>query len=517
MKFRYKRPLLYTIIATQLSACMLGPDYVKPNVNLPTEFKEAKDWKPTEPRDNVVVGNWWEIYNDPLLNELEEQVAKANQNVIQAEANYRQAVHLILSAEAQLFPTATGTGSANRTVLAGGANQVNGGIRNLITNTVAGSWQPDLWGNVRRTIESDIASAQASAATMQQLQLSQQILLATNYFNLKMLDAEKVLLEETVASFNKTLDITKNRYAVGVAAKTDVVTALAQTEQARAQLVDLGVLRAQYEHAIAMLIGKAPQELTLEHAPLNILPPPIPQKLPSELLERRPDIAAAERKMAAANALIGAAKAAYYPNFNLALSDGVQGNGFYIKTFYTTVKNFWAIGPATGTISLFDGGAKNATYKMAIDAFDSAVAGYRQTVLTAFEQVEDQLAALRILEEEATVQKRAVDAYNEALTLTINQYQAGTVSYINVMTAQTNALNNRVTGVVLQGRRLAASVNLISALGGSWNLNMMPTSDQIGDQIKWSDYLIIPGVDQGNAENHFELPFIDETQLHVLP
>jgi NodT family efflux transporter outer membrane factor (OMF) lipoprotein len=231
--------------------------------------------------------------------------------------------------------------------------------------------------------------------------------------------------------------------------------------------------------------------------PLDALPPPIPTKLPSELLERRPDIATAERNMAAANAQIGVAKAAYYPNLNLTISDGYQSGFLNLNTLYSLAKNYWAFGPATATWPLFDGGSRNAQYKQSLDSFDASVAGYRQAVLTAFQQVEDNLAALRILEEESLVQKRAVDAANEAVVLTINQYKAGTVSYINVMTAQSTALTNQVTAVQLQGSRLTSAVQLVTALGGGWNLEMIPSADKVTDEIKWTDYLIIPGMDQG--------------------
>ncbi len=517
MSFRISKPLIYTLLTTQLSACMMGPDYARPKLDVPTEFKEVKGWKQAEPRDNVVSGNWWEIYNDPRLNELEEQVAKGNFSIAQAEAQFRQAEHLVLGAEAQLFPTANATGQFNRFVAASGISVAPAGVRNLISTGLAGNWQPDLWGSVRRTIESDINAARASAGTMQALQLSLQATLATDYFLLKMLDAQKALLDETVAAYSRTLEITRNRYAVGVAAKSDVVQAEAQTESVRAQAIALGVQRAQYEHAIAVLIGKAPSELSLQSAPLDALPPPIPMKLPSELLERRPDIAAAERNMAAANALIGVAKAAYFPNLSLSLSDGYQSGFLNLNTLYTLAKNYWALGPALGTMNIFDGGAKNSAYKQAIDNFDATVAAYRQTILTAFQQVEDNLAASKILEEEALVQKRAVDAANEALALTINQYKAGTVSYINVMTAQTVALTNRVTAVQLQGSRLSASVQLVTALGGNWNMKTMPSADDVGDKIKWSDYIIVPGMDQGRDENKPNNPVGDWFQFHFLP
>jgi NodT family efflux transporter outer membrane factor (OMF) lipoprotein len=497
MSFRFSRPLIYTLLTTQLAACMMGPDYSPPKTAVPAEFKEVKGWKTAEPKDNVITGKWWEIFNDPRLNELEEQVATANQSLIQAEAQFRQAEHLVLSEQSALFPTGSATGTFNHFVAASGTAVAPPGVRNLMGNGGSMNWQPDLWGSVRSQIAANIDIAQASAATMQALQLSLQSTLAADYFQLKMLDAEKVLLDTTVSAFSKTLEITKNRYAVGVAAKSDVVQAEAQTESVRAQSINLGIQRAQYEHAIAVLIGKAPAELSIPPVPLDALPPPIPTKLPSELLERRPDIATAERNMAAANAQIGVAKAAYYPNLNLTISDGYQSGFLNLNTLYSLAKNYWAFGPATATWPLFDGGSRNAQYKQSLDSFDASVAGYRQAVLTAFQQVEDNLAALRILEEESLVQKRAVDAANEAVVLTINQYKAGTVSYINVMTAQSTALTNQVTAVQLQGSRLTSAVQLVTALGGGWNLEMIPSADKVTDEIKWTDYLIIPGMDQG--------------------
>jgi NodT family efflux transporter outer membrane factor (OMF) lipoprotein len=517
MSFLYRKQLVYILIASQLTACMIGPDYVRPKIETPDEFKEGKNWKQAHPRDDVVTGNWWEIFNDPLLNGLEEQVAKANQSIIQAEAQFRQAEHLVLTAQAQLFPTANASGQFDRFVAASGTSVAPAGVRNLINNGLSGTWQPDLWGSVRRQIESNTESARASAGTLQALQLSTQATLASDYFQLKILDAQRKLLDDNVAAYSKTLEITQNRYAAGVAAKTDVVQAVAQLESVRAQAINLGVQRAQFEHAIAVLIGKAPADLTIPTEPFNGQPPPIPVKLPSEILERRPDIASAERSMAAANALIGVAKAAYYPNLNLSLSDGYQSGFLNLNTLYTLAKNYWALGPAAGTLNIFDGGAKNAQYKQAIDSFDASVANYRQTILTAFQQVEDNLAALRILAEEAEVQNRAVAAANEALTLTINQYKAGTVSFINVMTAQSTALTNQVTAVQLLGTRLTSSVQLVTALGGGWNLKMMPSSDQITDEIKWTDYIIIPGVDQGKSENTLSNSMGDFLQFHFLP
>ena len=517
MSYRIAPPLIYTLLATQLTACMVGPDYVRPKIAAPEEFKEIKGWKQAQPRDNVLTGKWWEVFKDPQLNALEEQVASANQSIIKAEAQFRQAEHLVLTAESNLFPIATASDQFNHFRAASGLSVAPSGIKNLISSSVSGSWQPDLWGGVRRQIEANIESAQASAATMQALILSSQASLASYYFQLRILDEQKTLLDNNVASYAKTLAITKNRYAVGVAAKSDVVQALVQTESIHAQAINLGVQRAAFEHAIAVLTGKAPGELSIPAAPLKVSPPEIVSVLPSELLERRPDIAAAERQVAAANALIGAAKAAYFPTLNLNPSNGYQQSaGLNLSTLFKQGFNFWSLA-ASGASTLFDGGAKNAQYKQAIDSFDASVANYRQTVLTAFQQVEDNLAALRILREESSVQKKAVDAANEALNLTLNQYKAGTVNYINVMTAQSAALSNQVTAVQLQGSQLTAAVQLIVALGGGWNLEKVPNSQQIGGEIKWTDYLIIPGMDQGRSENAPSSIVDDFLQFHVLP
>jgi NodT family efflux transporter outer membrane factor (OMF) lipoprotein len=286
------------------------------------------------------------------------------------------------------------------------------------------------------------------------------------------------------------LTIINNRYAAGVVAKSDVAQAETQVKSTQARAINLGVQRAKLEHAIAVLIGKTPASLSIAQDGLNLEPPVIPLNLPSELLERRPDIAAAERKIAAANAQIGVAKAAYFPTLNLAASNGFQSST--LDTLFTTARRYWALGPAGAALTLFDGGAKNAQYKQAIDSFDASVAGYRQTVLTGFQEVEDQLAALRILGEEIQVQNEAVAAANQALALTINQYQSGTISYQDVIVVQTQTLNNRQTALQLQGDRLDASVLLIKALGGGWHEKMLPTPEEAVGETKWTDYLIFP-------------------------
>jgi NodT family efflux transporter outer membrane factor (OMF) lipoprotein len=490
MTIRINQPLLYTLLTLQLAGCTVGPDYVRPEVLIPKEFKEIKGWKQAEPRDNVLSGKWWEIFNDPRLNKLEEQVATANQSIIQAEAQYRQAQHLVQSAQSAFFPILNLTGTANRFRAATGQSVAVSGIRNLFGAAGAIAWEPDLWGSVRRQVEANTGSAQASAATLQALRLSSQAALAGDYFQLMVLDAQKAMLNEIVAVYSKTLQVTQNRYAAGVAAKSDVVLAETQLETTRAQAIKLGVQRAQLEHAIAVLIGKAPSELFLNPEPLDVQPPPIPVSLPSELLERRPDIAAAERKIAAANAQIGVAKAAYYPTLNLAATNGFQAST--LDNVFKMASRYWALGPAGAALTVFDGGAKNAQYKQAIDSFDANVAAYRQTVLTGMQEVEDNLAALRILDEEKRVQDKSVASANQALALTINQYQAGTISLLNVMTAQTAALSNRQTAVQLHGERLAASVLLVKALGGGWNVAMLPNADQAVGEVKWTDYLILP-------------------------
>lgn len=472
---------------------MVGPDYVRPQVSIPDEFKEVKGWKQAQPRDSGLPGNWWEVFNDAQLNALEAQVASANQSILQAEAQYRQAQHLVQSAQSSLLPIATLNGSFNRFKAATGQNVAVAGVRNLFNQSVNMAWEPDLWGSVRRQLEANTDNAQASAATLHGLILSSQAALADNYFQLKVLDAQKNLLDETIAAYEKNLQITQNRYAVGVVAKADVVQAETQLQTVRAQAIDLGVQRAKLEHAIAVLIGKAPSELSLAATPLEVVAPAIPASVPSELLERRPDIAAAERKIAAANAQIGVAKAAYYPSLNLSATNGFQSPT--TDTLFTMARRYWSLGPAGLALTLFDGGAKNAQYKQAVDAYDASVAAYRQTVLTGFQEVEDQLAALRILEEEKQVQDKAVAAAEQSLELTLNQYKAGTVSYLNVIITQAAALNNRQTALQLKSQQLTASVSLVKALGGGWNETLLPTEEQAAGERKWTDFLILPLVD----------------------
>ncbi|MGR8933691.1 MAG: efflux transporter outer membrane subunit [Gammaproteobacteria bacterium] len=478
------------LLAVLLGACSVGPDYRRPAAPLPDTFKELKGWKRAQPRDHELPGKWWEIFNDAQLNALEEQAALANQSLAQAEAQYRQAQALVQTARAAYSPVGTTTASVNRFRAASGENVAVSGVKYLYAIGLNAAWEPDLWGSVRRQVEAAEASAQASAATLQALRLSTLATLAQNYFQLRMLDAQKRLADDTVGAYAKTLSLTENRYAVGVAAKADVVQAETQLRSAQAEAFHIGVQRAQLEHAIALLSGKAPAELTIPPEPLHMRVPAIPLGIPSELLERRPDIAAAERQVAAANAKIGVAKAAYFPTLNLSANNGYQSNK--LSELFSSATRYWALGPAALAFTLFDGGARSAEMKQARAAYDAGAAAYRQTVLNGFQEVEDNLAALRILEQEADVRNRAVAAAREAVVLATNQYKAGTVSYLNVTAAQTTAFSNERAAVELQGQRLSAAVLLVKALGGGWHTASLPSAEEAGGETRWYDYLPVP-------------------------
>ena len=467
--YRFVTLLMVTGIPMLLTACMMGPDYVKPTVTIPETYKEMDGWKLAQPKDEVIRGPWWEVFDDHQLNELEGQVDIANQNIAIAEAQFRQASALVLAARAAYFPLATAGASANR---ASGSSSL--GREGLATPTnvtttylLAGnvSWEADIWGRIRRTVESSRASAQASAADLESVRLSVRAALAENYFLLRTLDRQKQLFDATVEAYRRSLELTTNQYSSGVASRADVLQAETQLKSVQAQAIDVGVLRAQYEHAIAVLVGKPPAQFSLPAEPLQAAPPAAPAGIPSELLERRPDIAAAERRMAAANAQIGVAKAAYFPAVTLGAAGGYES--IDVSNWLTWPSSFWAVGPAISQI-VFDGGLRRAMTDQARAAYDAAVASYRQTVLISFKEVEDNAAALRILEEESRAQDEAVNAARKSLEFSLNQYKQGAVSYLNVITAQAAALNNERAAVSILGRRMTASVLLIKALGGGW-------------------------------------------------
>jgi NodT family efflux transporter outer membrane factor (OMF) lipoprotein len=464
-----------------LAACTVGPDYVRPVADKPVAYKEMDGWKTAQPRDQELRGKWWEAYNDPLLNGMMEQVSISNQNLVQAAAQFRQARALVQVARAGYLPSVSAGAGLTRSQSSSGFISQNQNLNARGPSTsyslsLDAVWELDLWGRVRRTVESNEAGAQASAGDLAALRLSIQAELAQDYFQLRALDTQKQLFDDTLTAYQRTLTLTQNQYAAGVAAKVDVIQAQTQLKTTQAQALDIGVQRAQLEHAIALLLGKPASDYSLPPAPLAALPPAVPPGVPSALLERRPDIAAAERRVTAANAQIGVAEAAYYPSLTLSADGGFQSSSF--SHWLTVPSRFWSVGPALAQ-TLFDGGLRRAQTDQAIAAYDANVAGYRQTVLTGFKEVEDSLVALRILEEEAAVQDEAVQNARQSVALTTNQYKAGIVSYLNVVTVQATALANERTAVDILNRRLAASVQLIKALGGGWNAADLPTADEL--------------------------------------
>lgn len=462
-----RKKLLRTItviLSIALFGCTAGPDYRRPSVTVPAGFKELKGWKEAEPRDHEIVATWWKVFGDSQLNALEEQVVISNQSLAQAEAQYRQARALVQGARANYYPVLSVSASASRSRPSG---STAAGTTDQYQLPLDALWEVDLWGRVRRQVESSTASAQATAADLQAVRLSIQAALAQNYFLLRIADVQQKLLDDTVMAYAKALELTQNRYAAGVATKADVVQAQTQLKSTQALAVDNGIQRAQLEHAIALLLGKSPADFSLPAAPVAPVTPPIPIGIPSDVLERRPDVASAERRVAAANAQIGVAKAAYFPSLTLAASTGYQSTA--IGDLFSTPSFFWALGPAALAYTLFDGGARKSLTDQAVASYDAAVAAYRQTVLASFQEVEDNLAALRILDDEALLQDEAVSAARESVILTTNQYKAGIVSYLNVITTQAIALANERTAMTIRGQRLNAAVLLIKALGGGWS------------------------------------------------
>jgi len=458
--------LLLLVVLAPFAGCAVGPDYTRPSVTIPPAFKEAKYWKEATPRDDRIAAEWWKVFNDPFLNALEERVAVSNQSLAQAEAQFRQAQALVQAARANFFPKVAGGAAAGRSNPGTGSSA---GQQTITQYSLSGnaSWEVDLWGRVRRQVESSEAIAQASAADLQAVRLSMQSELAQNYVQLKTLDTQKKIYDDTVAAYRKALELTKNRYAAGVAAKADVVQAETQLKSTEAQAIDIGTQRAQLEHAIAVLVGVAPSEISIPTTPVTPALPQTPVAVPSVLLERRPDVASAERRVAAANAQIGVAKAGYFPALSLSASTGYQSAS--LADLFLSPNFFWALGPAVVSQTIFDAGAVRAQTEQARAAYDATVAVYRQTVLTSFQQVEDSLVALRVLGEEARVQDEAVRSARESVLLTTNQYKAGIVSYLNVITAQTIAFTNERAALGIQGQRLTAAVLLIKALGGGWD------------------------------------------------
>ncbi len=452
------------LASAALGGCVVGPDYHQPSAEVPAAFKEAGTWKPAEPGGQARVGHWWEIYQDPQLSALVSQVDVANQTVRAAEAQYRQALALLGAARAGLYPTLGAAVSATRQ---GGAaaNGTGGTNGNLDRVSLSASWEADVWGGIRRKIESGQSNAAASAADLGAAQLSAQAALVQAYLQLRVNDAQQQLLERNVEAYARSLEITRNRYEAGVASRLDVLQAETQLKSTQAQATDLEIARAQLEHAIATLIGKPPADLSIAVASGTPALPTIPLTLPSTLLERRPDIAGAERRVAAANASIGVAQAAFYPSLTLSGTGGFQHSSF--ANLLTLPNRFWSLGPALA-LTLFDAGARTSEKEQAAAAYDQTVANYRQTVLGAFQDVEDDLAALRVLDKEAAIQDEAARTAADSLEQANNQYKAGTISYLNVVTAEASFLAADNARLSITGRRLLASVALLKALGGDW-------------------------------------------------
>lgn len=479
-------------------SCKVGPNYARPLVAVSPQYKEAKkvtkrkaellakNWKPIEPQDGMNRGKWWELFQDPLLNDLETQLNIYNQNIANADANYRRALALVDQARAGFFPTLTGSFSLFRQKQGGGTSFITSsdgttstGLAttsttsvNLPTNTnysgfLNATWEPDIWGLVQRTVEANLATAQSDEALLAVTRLSAQGALAQYYFELRTLDSDQKFLDNTVTSYKKILLFTRHQYASGVAPFADVVQAQGQLESAQAQALNNGILRGQYEHAIAVLIGRPPAYFNLKFLPLKVKIPDIPQEVPSLLLERRPDIAQAERLVQNTSALIGVAIAAYFPNLTLSSSASAAGNSLHQLIHTPTLG--WSAGLQLAEI-LFDGGYRRATVNAAKEAYIAQVAAYRQTVLSAFQDVEDNLIALRILKEQSIVQTKAAASAQLALKLTVNEYKAGTVAYSSVLTSQILAFSAQKAANDVNGLQMTAAVGLIKALGGGWRL-----------------------------------------------
>ncbi|EKM96845.1 outer membrane lipoprotein [Stutzerimonas degradans] len=466
------RPLAVIGMALTLAACTLGPDYQRPQLPDAGAFKQAEGWKSAAPADALQRGDWWQLYGDAELDALVSRLNVSNQNLAVAEAQYRQARALVRSARSQLFPTLSGNAGVTRARQTTGSSSSgsNFGVSESYEAGLSASWELDLWGRLRRGLEANRATMQASAADLAAVRLSLQAELVQTYLQLRVMDEQQRLLDQTVAAYARSLRLTENQYRAGIVPKSDVAQAQTQLKSTQAQAIDLKWQRAQLEHAIAVLIGVPPAELNIaerEHIPSL---PDVPLALPSQLLERRPDVAAAERDVMAANAEIGIAEAAWYPDLTLSAGGGYRNSSF--NQLFEVPNRFWSLGPQLA-LTLLDFGGRRAELERAEAAYDQTVATYRQTVLDSFREVEDYLVQLRVLGEEAVVQREALDAAQESLRLIENQYRAGTVDYLSVVTVQTTALNNQRTNLTLLGDRLVTSVQLIAALGGGWQIEQL--------------------------------------------
>jgi NodT family efflux transporter outer membrane factor (OMF) lipoprotein len=472
------------IVILLSNACNVGPRYNRPLTPMTPVYKELPpgddQWKTSTPRDGEIKGKWWEIFGDPQLNALEEAVNVSNQNIKQAEAVFTEARALVAVNRAGYFPTigvtpaitTTGTGSSRSS----SAGNRSAGISTLFNIPFSASWVPDFWGRVRLSVENATALAQASAGTLENTRLLFQTDLAVDYYELLSTDMQEKLLDDTIVAYEKALQLTLNRFHGGVASQADVAQAQTQVDTTRAERTDLNVTRAQFEHAIAVLTGQPPANLTIPTGSIPGPPPPVPVGLPSQLLERRPDIAAAERQVAALNAQVGMAETAYYPTLTLSASGGIESTA--LTTLVRWPSRLWTVGPSISQ-TLFDFGRRRAQLQQVEASYDASVAAYRQSVLGAFQEVEDNLAALHFLETEAAQEAIAVSNAQRSVNLELDRYKGGVDSYLNVITTQTIELTDERTQVTILQRRMVAAVNLIAALGGGWNAANLPNADQI--------------------------------------
>ena len=475
----------WLLLPLGLGGCMVGPDYHRPSAPLSANFKALPGWKIASPQDAAPKGEWWTVFRDPLLNQLERQVDIGNQTLKEDEAAYRAAAALIDEARSGLFPTLSVSPSATRSSSGSGSSTyATSGVSGLSTGgsttrtqyslEANASWTIDVWGQIRRQVQSDVANAQASAATLANARLAEQALLATDYVELRSTDALQRVLDNTVVNDRRALQITQNQYGAGTSAQSDVITARTQLDAAEASAINVGIARAQYEHAIAILIGKPPAALSI--GVVQSLPPvpDTPGIVPSELLERRPDIASAERSMKAENALIGVAISAYYPAVDLTALFGYAGNP--LGSLISSANRVWSLG-AAATETIFEGGLRSATVRNARATYDESVASYRQTVLTALQQVEDALANETILARQDEVDRRTVIDATRAAQIALNEYEAGTQVYTTVITAQNTLLTAQETQITVEEDRLTEAVALIQALGGGWRAQDLPDKD----------------------------------------
>ena len=501
-KLRLKSLLGPAITALLLAGCTVGPKYHTPTATVQpppasykestTQFPDSGDWKVAQPQDAMLHGKWWEIYNDPELNALEEQLNVNNQNIKQSFENFMEARTLVAQARSQLFPT-IGTapsyqrslGSANLHGSTGSTGATSGGAQTTVyTIPVTASWEPDLWGKVRNTIHEAQYNAQLSAADLENERLSQQASLAVFFFELRGQDALQRVFDETVEADKKSVELSRARYETGVDDELSLVQAENALQTAESEGTNLGIARSQFEHAIAVLIGTTPSSFSIRVKPLDAAPPVIPVGVPSQLLERRPDIAASERAMAAANAQIGIAVAAYYPNVTLSGTGGFQSSS--IKNLLTLPSGFWSVGP-TLSETIFDAGLRRAAVQQFVALYNADVAGYRQTVLTAFQQVEDEMASVRILSKQIQQQIEAEKSGERFLELAKARYFTGVDTYLNVLVAQTTLLSDQQTLASLRTQAMTASVLLIEALGGGWDRSQLPTPAEVSKKVTKSE------------------------------